>query len=273
MKINFAALAAVFFLAFGSAASSAKAQVYAEELRPFDFTDKYYFQNGVLADLLIGRKNGADGESVFDSTNEPKYTNVRITETFPAYDENGNTIFWNYYAGLPKYAFTEDENGSRAVNLAFSTPLYVFPSATVKESDRQAALIRTKDTYFEKNEIGVSGVFFVEYTERSNTEVGRAELQGLAKRNGLSLDGTPIIKTEDEIFALVKEGLVVLHQPGLDVEFQTPFAIAKVMQFPSGGITPDAFLNYVKDEGGKPLPSEAHIVSTFECFKTGGICL
>ena len=272
MKNNSAVLAVVFFLAFGLAASNAKSQVYAEELRPFDFHDKYYYQNGVLADLLIGRVSGTDGDSVFDFTDESKYSNVRVIATFPAYDENGNIIFWNYYAGLPKYAFTEDENGSRSVELAFATPLYVFPSATVKNADRQAALIRTKDT-FEKNQIGVSAVFFVEFSAFSNTEMGRAALRPLAKRNGLSLDGTPIIKTEDELFSLVKEGLVTLNQPGLDVKYYTPFAIAKVIQSPSGGITPDAFLNFAKGEDGKPIPAEIDIVSKFECFQAGGICL
>ncbi len=273
MNVYSAALAVVFSLAFGFLSSSVSAQIYADELRPFDFNDKYYYQNGVLADLLIGRVNGADGESVVDITDDPRYATVRITATLPAYDENGNTIFWNYYAGLPKCGFTEDDSGSRAVELAFSTPLYIFPSVTVKDSDRQAALIRTKDTYFEKNQVGVSAVFFVEYTESSNTRIGRAELQALAKRNGVSLDGTPIIKTEEEIYSLVKQGLVTLNQPGFDVKYHTPFAIAKVIRVPAGGITADAFLKYVKGEDGKPLPSEIEIVSKFECFQAGGSCL
>jgi hypothetical protein len=268
--MNFYTTVFALALAFCLSASSALAQV-AEELRPFDFQDKYYYQNGVLPDFLIGRKNGADGESVVDFTDDFRYSTVRVTATRPAYDEDGKTIFWNHYAGLPKNAFTDDENGSRAIELAFSTPLYIFPSTTVKNSDRQAALIRTRDTYFEKNQIGVSAVFLVEYTEFSQTKLGRAALQSLAKRNGLSLDGTPIIKTEDELYTLRKEGLVTFFQPSS--EDNTPFAIAKVIQYPAGGITPDAFLIFVKGEDGKPLAAEAEIVSKFECFQGSGNCL
>lgn len=271
MKKNLIRLSALLSLLLLTAAAS-YAQILAEELRPFDFTDKAYYQNGVLAELLIGRKNGADNESVIDSTDDSRYTNVRITATFPAYDEDGNTIFWNYYAGLPKNGFTEDTNGTRAVEIAFATPLYVFPSVTVKNSDRQAALIRTKDTYFEKNQIGISAVFFVEYSALSNTKSGRAALQSLAKRNGISVDGTPIIRTEEELYALRKEGLVTVNQPSLDEPYFTPFAIAKVIQVPAGGITADAFLIYVKGGDGKPLPSEADIVSKFECYRGRAVC-
>lgn len=271
MKKNSNRLSALLSLLLLAAAAS-YGQILAEELRPFDFNDKNYYQNGVLAEFLIGRKNGADNESVIDFTDGPQYSNVRITATFPAYDEDGNTIFWNYYAGLPKYGFTEDSNGTRAIEIAFATPLYVFPSATVKNSDRQAAMIRTKDTYFEKNQIGISAVFFVEYSELSYTKAGRAALEALAKQNGLSVDGTPIIKTEEELYALRKEGLVTVTQPSLDEPYFTPFAIAKVIQVPAGGITADAFLIYVKGSDGKPLPSEADIVSKFECYRAGGVC-
>ena len=64
-----------------------------------------------------------------------------------------------------------------------------------------------------------------------------------------------------------------MNQPALDEPYYTPFAIAKVIQFPElGGITPDAFLKYVKTSDDKPLDAEAHIVSKFECLKGSGIC-
>ena len=65
-------------------AASSHAQIIAEELRPFDFSDKYYQVNGVIPSMLIGRKNGADKESVFDFANDRRYSNVRITERFRA---------------------------------------------------------------------------------------------------------------------------------------------------------------------------------------------
>ena len=68
------------------AVTSSHSQKFAQDFRPFDFSDKYYYVNGVLTDTLIGRKNGADGESVFDWTYDRRYSNVRITATLPAYD-------------------------------------------------------------------------------------------------------------------------------------------------------------------------------------------
>ena len=253
--------------------ASSYAQILAEEVRPFDFSDKYYQVNGVIASMLIGRKNGADGESVIDFTRDRKYSNVRIISTFPGYDGSGGTIFWNYYAGVSKAGFTEDANGQLAVALAYEHPLYLFPSTTVKQSFRQSAMARIDEAYFDKNELGIAAVYFVEYSERILTKEGREALAILAKRNGVSLDGTPIIKTAKEIDSLEKEGLITLTQPALDEQYNTPFAVAKVIRFPDlGGITPDAFLNFVKTSDGKPLDAEAHFVSTFECHKGGEKC-
>ena len=223
--------------------------------------------------MLIGRKNGADGESVIDFTDERKYSNVRMTATYPGYDSNGASIFWNYYAGVSKAGFTEDNNGPQAIELAFAHPLYVFPSTSLKNSHRQAAMIRIDDSYFEKNALGIAAVYFVEYTDRIFTRAGQAALAVLVQRNGVSVDGTPVIRTAREIDSLRREGLITLTQPWSDEAYYTPFAIAKIVQYPEhGGITPDAFLKYVKTSDGKPTDSEAHFVSMFECFKRSEKC-
>lgn len=271
MKRYSAHLAFVFCFLFIGATSS-HSQKFAPDLRPFDFGDKYYHVNGVLTDTLIGRKNGADGESVFDQTYDRRYSNVRITATLPAYDASGAGVFWNYYTGVPKYGFTEDENGQNAVSLAYVHPLYMFPSTTMKNSDRQSALVRMGEGYFEKNTLGIAAVFLVEYTDKVDTKTGQEILKLLAGRNGISADGTPIIRTGKEIDGLLEEGLITITQPSLDEPYRTPFAVAKVMQYAEGAITPDAFLKYVKEHSGKPLAAEAHFVSMFECLKGGGKC-
>ena len=254
------------------ASISSRAQ-FAEEQRPFDFTGKYYQTNGVIPESLIGRKNGADGESVFDQTFENRYTNVRITATFPAYSSDGSPLFWNYYAGVPKYGFTEDYEGQQAVDTAFAYPMYIFPSATVKDSDRQASLLRFDEAYFTKNPLGIAAMLLVEYTDQIQTKDGEKTMQWLAERNGRSLDGTPIIRTTEELDLLIAERYVSVTQPALNEPFRTPFAIAKVIRFPElGGIAPDAFLKYVKEKGDVPLDSEKHFVSVFECHKGGNAC-
>ncbi|HEX6125494.1 MAG TPA: hypothetical protein VFZ23_09010 [Pyrinomonadaceae bacterium] len=264
-------IALVFcFLFF--AATSFHSQKLVQDLRPFDFSDKYYYANGVITDTLIGRKNGADGESVFDQTYDRRYSDVRITATMPAYESSGAPIFWNYYTGVPKYGFTEDENGQFAVSLAYVYPLYMFPSTTMKESDRQAALARIGEGYFEKNTLGIAAVYLVEYTDKVDTKAGDVIIKMLADRNGISVDGTPIIRTAKEIDGLLEEGLITVTQPSLDEPYRTPFAVAKVLQAENRSIAPDAFLKYVKNHDGKPLEAEAHFVSMFECLKGGRKC-
>ena len=268
MKIKSIILAALLCLV---SVTASYAQ-FAQEQRPFDFNDKYYQSNGVIAEMLIGRKNGADGESVFDVSSDRRYSNVRITATFPGYDSNGTGVYWNYHAGVSKAGFTLDDVGPKTVSLAFEYPMYVFPATTVKHGDRQAALIRTGEKYFSGNPLGIAAVYFVDYTELIYTKEGKAAMELLGKRNGFSLDGTPIIRTASEIDELKKAAYVTLTQPSLDEPYHTPFAIAKIIQYPKlGGITPDAFLKYVTKDG-KPLDAEAYFVAQFECLKGGGIC-
>ena len=256
------------------AATSLNGQVFSEELRPFDFTDKYYQDNGIIASTLVDRKNGADGKSVIDKTDIPYFNDIRILETLPAYSTGGSPIFYNYYGGASRESFTTDISGGDAVTLAYEHPMYVFPSTTVRASDRQAAVIDVDESYFDKNLIGISAVFLVEYTDRIFTKSGHAAMQLLASRNGLSVDGTPIIKTARELEGLSTDGLVTIRQAGPENSDRQPFAIAKVIQNPeAGAIAPDAFLVYTKEPDGDPLAAETHLISMFECLKAGGGCV
>ena len=249
--------------------ASANAQQFSEEQRPFDFTNDYYKTNGIIADTLVDRKNGADGRSVFDVPEDStKFTNVRITETLAAYAAGGGAIYWNYYASASKESFIANESGAAAVKAAKTYPLYIFPSAFVRETNRQAALIPVDSLYFQSNPIGIAQVIIVEFNNNI-PRGGQKILNMLAASNGTSIDGTPIIKTSAELGNLVAEGLVTLR--GDD---KAPYAVAKVIQFPDrGGITSDAFLVYVKQADGQPLASERHFVTQFECLRNGGTCI
>ncbi|HUR97795.1 MAG TPA: hypothetical protein VMZ26_06950 [Pyrinomonadaceae bacterium] len=247
----------------------ANAQQLSEELRPFDFSNDFYKTNGIVTETLFDRKNGADGRSVFDSPEDTgTYSNVRITETFPAYAADGSPIYWNYYASASKESFIPNESGAAAVKAAKTYPLYIFPSAFVRDTDRQAALIPVDSFYFQINPIGIAQVIIVEFSGNISRS-GQKVLNMLAQRNGTSIDGTPIIRTSAELGSLVQDGLVTLR--GND---NAPYAVAKVIQHPErGGITADAFLVYVKQADGQPLAGESHFVTQFECLKNGGACV
>lgn len=253
-----------------SAQRSDGLSAFAPELRPFDFTKEYYDANGIIPDYLIDRHDGGDGQSVFDTSTDPNHTNVRITATMPAYSAGGIIVFWNYYAGLPREGFMENQIGANARVAAYDYPLYVFPSTTVKNTDRQAAMITIDENYSVKNPLGVAAVIMVEFTQRIFTPKGQWTMNMLRERNGASLDGTPIIRTVKELETLTIEGYVTQTQAEINTTGRTPFAVAKVIESPeSGAIAPDAFLVYVKQADGQALLSERNIVSYFECLRTG----
>ena len=237
--------------------------------RRVDFSNDFYKTNGLANETLVDRKNGADGLSVFDVPEDSsKFTNVRITETMPAYAADGSAIYWNYYGTASKESFIPNKSGATAVKAARTYPLYIFPSAVLRETDRQAALLPVDSLYFQRNPTGIAQVIIVEFNNNIS-RVGQKILNMLAASNGTSTDGTPIIKTSAELASLISEGLVTLGG-----NEKAPYAVAKVIQYPDrGGITPDAFLVYVKQADGQPLTSERHFLAQFECLKNGGTCL
>lgn len=260
----------------GFAAKESAAQVrglnqfdLAEDNRPFDFSDRYYEENGVNPALIVNRRNGDDKLSVFDFTNDPRFRNIRIIGTFPAYDRDGNILYWNYYGDLYKESFTENRAGDEAMDLANRYPIFTFPSQTVKTGERQAAIIETDDAYFEKNVLGLSIFITVEYTDKIHTDEGKKILAELAKKNGLSLDETPIIKTTGEINFLWRMELVKQTIRGTNDRSRPPFTIAKVLtNLQKSAVAPDAFLIYVTQTGtNKPLPAEESFVTNFECLQ------
>ncbi len=256
------ALSLFSILLFGLTAAYAQLSA---EIRPFDFTDDYYKTNGIKAETLFNRKNGADGQSVFDfATDASRFTHVRIIATLPAYTADGSPIYWNDYGTASKESFASNAAGSRAVQMAKTYPVFVFPSAMVRTTDRQSALIPVDKVYFQNNPIGIGEVVAVEFSDRIS-RAGRKTLNMLIERNGTTIDGTPIIRTMLELKGLAAEGLVTLRE----VE-NRPYAVAKVIQYPDrGGITPDAFLVYVKQADGKPLAAEQHFLTRFECLREG----
>lgn len=121
-----------------------------EETRPFDFSDKYYEANGVQPYLIINRANGSDGKSVFTKNANENYRDVRFIETLPAYNYDGSLLYFNNYGEIFDRDFVIGASGDEALRIAQSFPMFVFPSTTVKASNRQANLIDAHEGYFEK---------------------------------------------------------------------------------------------------------------------------
>lgn len=266
---DFALVAAIVLIGYVSIFSQKSFNGFAgvaEELRPFDFSDKFYYENGVEPAFILYRHNGADGGSVEDTINDPRFRNVRIRSVFGAYNQHGKIIYWNYYGELFEDGFRRDTIGKQAFQRAHVYPLYIFPSLSEETKFRQAHLINLRDGYFEKNLLGLSVQVLVEFTDRIHTENGRREMAALAERNGVSTDGTPIIKTALEIEGLTQKNYVTQKIKGLDNPAEAPYAIARVIQNPLyGAIAPDAFL--LNDLG---LKAEQNFVEQFECLQIEG---
>lgn len=240
------------------------------ENRPFDFRDKYYGENGVEPSLIYQRMSGTDKFSVFDWIDDGIHRGVRIIGTFPAYNFEGKMIFWNEYGELFDISFKNDSTGKQAYELANRFPIFIFPSTTFKDSNRQAHLIDTSVGYFEKNPLGLGVEVLVEYTDKS-TMAGESSIEELAKKNGISLDGTPIIRTTKELEDLTRRGLVTQKIKGVDDRSVPSYAIGPVIRDPKmGAISPDAFLIMVLKKNGKPLDAEAYILENFECLRENG---
>ena len=263
----FAAIGCVATMAQRSDTTSLNRQ----DVRPFDFTDEYYSQNGVQPHFITNRPTGADERSVYSKTSDQRFSSVRILETLPAYNFDGSIIYFNMYGQLFEQGFNEDKSGVKAMEIAKKYPMFVFPSSTVRGSNRQANLIEAHKDYFVANPLGLSLVVEVVYTFRGQSAEGNRYLNTLGETNGYSLDGTPIIKTIDEINYLTRMGLVTQQVQGLNNRGEAPFAIAKVLQTSkAGAVTRDAFLTTVTDENGQPLKAETSFIENFTCLRRSG---
>jgi hypothetical protein len=228
-----------------------------EDDRLYDFTDAYYKVNGVDPTKISGRRQADGIRAVTDVPNFRFQRNVRVLATNAAYNHSGDIEYFAVLGGGGTSLFTNDAAGRRARKIADSYIEYVFPSRGTNPvglgASRQSVLLDMRNGYFSNNPLGLWLHVWVNYTDDAfGTARGRAALAELAERNGVALDGTPIIATVGEIEDLFEMGLVTLDtRPGTD---PLRYAICPVIKDPAdGGIAPDQTLNYPKLPNGDPL--------------------
>jgi hypothetical protein len=271
-KINaIIAIAAVAIMV--SAAVPAQDLGVERDPRPFDFSNDYYRENGIVPELMAERRSGADGWSVIEASPDADHRDVRITATMPAYSPDGEPIYWNPYGRMDKGAFVRRAVGVEAQAVADSYPMFVFPS-TSSRGERQAPLVVIDDGYFVKNVLGIASVWYVRFTDRIVTPEGRAAMRILAGRNGFSLDGTPIVRHKSELDQLLTQGLIEISRTTAG-ERSGQYMIGRVLRnVDRGAIAADAFLISVLGRDGQPLAAEHHFFDRFECLRNGGtVCL
>lgn len=280
-------IAASFVLsALGQSSQRVVRPPFAEDTRinPHDFTDDHLAANGIIGKKIISRRTGTDFLSVFGMSSDWTHTNIRVTVTLPAYGPMGEVRYWYPLGELNDEGFTVDEMGKNAQALAAYYRIYVFPQKLNHAqfsftNNRQAALI--DDSWnamlgYKGNPLGLRTIVTVEYSEKAFGKAGFELMEFMAKKNGFSLDGTPIIKTINDLDVMLKNELLVLKplqftDPGT---FGGAYAINPTIDDPTGGvIAADAFLLTVLNDDGKPLNAERAFFEEFNCLqKTRNWC-
>lgn len=150
-------------------------------------------------------------------------------------------------------------------------------------------------SYFGDDLLGMWIITYHWYTDAGfgphQTPPCKAILAGLAQKNGLSLDGTPIIKTGDELHFLegvdgtaspipgVPDGLLPNSPCAAEGNLDTGGAdggpvwliCPAIPDATQGAIAPDAFLDIVHKPDGSPL--DPQITANFNCLQqTGDFC-
>ncbi len=257
-----ALVAATFFVA-----SSASADVTD---RLYDFTDAYYLQNGINPAKLGGRKQAPAANAVIDTPNFAYQRNVRVIGLGGTYTANGSVAYFAVMAGFGLDGFTNDAAGQRARVIADSYAEYIFPQRTADPiglgNARQATIQDTDHGYFSNDPLGLWLHVWVNYTPAAfNTKDGQKALADLAQKNGLALDGTPIIKTTSDLQNLYSKGFVTKQTRNDGLRY----AVCPEIRDPRrGGIAPDAFLNPLRKPDGSQL-DPAFLTNFLSLQKTG----
>jgi hypothetical protein len=245
------------------------------EDRLFDFIDPYYYQNGVDASRIFGRRQvTGNGNSIFDTPNFWFQRNVRAQRLNPAYSDSGKPTFWAVMGDLNNEGFTLDAAGANAKVLANRYVLYVFPTRTGNPiglgNNRQADIVDLSNGYFSNDPLGLWIHIWISYTDKAfNTSDGRKALADLQQKNGLALDGTPIIKTKSELENLLSKGFAQKRFRKADGSEGPMYGICPVIKDPTNdGIAPNDTLGLVRKADGTPL--EPEFLRQFESLRTAG---
>jgi hypothetical protein len=147
--------------------------------------------------------------------------NNRSLFTVPAYDTSGKEWVFAVLADVGAGGFKTDAAGREAEQLPDASPVYAFPIRTGDQqspgNSRQADMIDKRNGYFSNNPLWIWVLAFLTYTSVAFiTADGKKVLADLVKRNGLALDGTPIIKTQSDLDTPVKKGYVSEIKKSLD---------------------------------------------------------
>ena len=100
------------------------------------------------------------------------------------------------------------------------------PLSPAAPNRRQDNVFDTSSGYLSANPLGLWRITFPRYTDDAyNTPGGQAKLAELEARNGVDLDGTPVIKRLSEVNELDALGYLDLRQRPVDGSAGPPWVV------------------------------------------------
>jgi hypothetical protein len=236
---------------------------------PFDFSDSFYRANGLDPSRLVGRVNGADGRSVVATTADPKHRNVRVIATNGGFDHDGRPALFVVFANVSPTTFLAGPAGNGANGIANEFSAFNFPRAA-GAGRRQDDVFDTRHGFFGKDPLAIWKKASVAYTSAAlTTTAGRQALAAVAARSGTDLDGTPMIRTTDDIESLGASGFVTVTTLAVDGSAGAPWFLCPIIQDPAGGsIAPDATLAVTLKPDGTALVPQ--LQQLFHCLQSRG---
>ena len=186
---------------------------------PFDFTDEFYIENGLDPEAFFFRIMPEDANATFGVSPLPEHNNTLILEINGGFDSAGQLL---YYPAPPASifadSFLQNEAGQRARAIANEFRAFIFPLRDGNPTGppvfnrRHDNMFDTSSGYLTDNPLGLWRITFPRYTDDALSPNWHPLLEDLASRNGLDLDGTPIIRRLSEIDELERLGLLDLIQ-------------------------------------------------------------
>lgn len=241
---------------------------------PFVFSDAFFRAHGIEPAAVLGLPAcGAGGVCDEASPNPSQYSGVRITSTLGAHEHSGDPTFVVIQGLVGADAFTDDEAGIDARNIAEAFTVYFFPrqpaTGTPELSPapanlRQNNVLDTRNGYFSNDPLGLWVMRWVSW-DGPNVHSGDCEdtMDDLADENGLDLDGTPQITEVSDVENLQAEGCVTVRTRPSDGSEGPRWLLCPTFKDPRDGvIRPDASLVAV--------PVDDEIFAKFECLQTTG---
>ena len=145
---------------------------------------------------------------------------IEVNEITGGYRHQGSIIFYTVLAKFNEGSFTDDAAGDNARDIANFFVAYIFPKAAGPQfvpmfpNRRQDNIFATRNGYFSNNPLGLWRLGFVKWVDVEDTpdpDTCQEMRDELAADNGLDLDGTPVMRTENEIEDLQDEGCILVR--------------------------------------------------------------